>query len=572
MQSHHIKLYTLCLLAWGGQQIHAQQADTLKRQLRVLTEQEELISERSPMELPVKLPQRKATESIALQPLSLKAYKPEYDLPLLNSLSPLQAFYDRGKQGGYIQAGLGLKYNAYLSAGLGLIQEQNRDWRLHFDGRYTRHQFSNYEQPSTIREQAFKLSSTYRNTLDTGLQLQVVGNVSHQAYNYYGASYLGASPAISPEPTMRISQGDIALSFGNLKAYKQAIAYQFTPRISYMQVQGLSPINRNHQAKELSLGIDGTFRYFLTKQHYINLDTKGLSYIYPKSSNSNIYDYNNRSSITFRPYWHYHSDEVTDWGIELGLSLDLYKQGGEQEALFSPYAQAYLKFNPEWLLRLQMSGGIQANSLSQMLGEMPYLVLGEDSRATHIPIDARLAIEGMLNDGLKLEAFGRYTQYQKALNYAISPLGAFTPELADGSCLQFGVGMSSHFSNYFTIKGQALYNHWSKNPAKEVSLYGRPTAEWHIEGTYRPLKTIELLAGIDMLYGIQQRVIATSPNSESRVNLPSLSTLHLAASYHLAKQWSIGLRGHFNANAQGSKYYGYQAQRLSATFVVAYKF
>lgn len=577
---YHIATTALTLLSAIGYHALAQrQADTLHRQLQVLTHQDEVIEERMPLELHRRMPQPPRAKQIQLSAGSLRSYPPSIKPQALSALSPLQAFYDQSPQKGYLSLGLGLKYNAYLSGAWRAIDSPTNSLDLGVDARYTHAEVNDLDWLRPIREERMALGGNYQSLSASGLRFGLRAGLSHERYNYYGAIRLGNPPKTSQLslPWLSTQQAQTSLLLSRLDDEALPLAYEFKPYAIYTSSKGLSLLSPDYRVGELQLGVSALLRYKLASESYIKLALEGTGYIYNADKlGSTDYPYGNMGLIQVKPYWSYRSDADTEWGLDLGAGLHLYTQQGRQGIYISPYLSSYIKLSPSWQLSLRAEGGLKANNHSALLRDMPYLRLGLDALPTYSPIDATLRLEGLIQPNLQVEAFASYARYRDAINYEArttvesNPLPdryatiAFAPTSADGGVFKLGGGLTYRFSPSWTLSSKASYSSWTQ------ALYGRPQLELMAELSYRPMQSLELIVAYDLKQGIEQML--TTDSTSSRHSLPALSSLRLSASYRLAPRWTLSLGGHALIGGDSPLYYGYTTQRFSATLGISYKF
>lgn len=549
----------------------AQQADTLRRQLRVLTHQDEEIAERQPLALNYELPKAKVVNPLTPSPSSLRPYMPALSLEPLSMLSPLKDFYNRDKQRGYATVGAGLQYNAYLATAWRAIDAPKQILDIQLAGHYTDHRLVNYDRERSLREQALMLGGDYKHSYDTGFELQVGAKFRHDKHNYYGYIEPTASQANVATPYLQTNQLRLYASIGQSKPQLYSLAYRFKPYMQYTQASGIAAYDGEDKGRELQLGIEGELRYAFEQEHYLGLDVVARSYSYNQAQSQNSKQgYQNGSSLSLKPYWHYASSDSFDWGVSAGASLNFYTQGEERGISITPYAEAYAKFSKALALRLDLGGGVQLNSLSRMLGEMPYLAMGVQTKPTLTPIDAKLSLDALLSPDLELKTFLAYTKHRAAVNYLYTEQGLFVPEYADGSVWRLGGQVIYRFAPTFNLRGQASYNHWSKNAEGLTKLYARPRVELLAELTYRPWQNVECILGAEIKQGMDQALV--TPNGIKREPIPAISLFRLSANYQVHPKWTLGATAHLLSDRLATPHYGYLSQRFTTTLFLTYKF
>lgn len=580
--------------------MYGQQADTLKRQLQIMTSEDIVLTERNPLPVQLAAPRPSKASRIQLAAEPLQNRMPALNLSPLTTLVPPIAYYDRAGQRGYLELSGGLQYNAYLAAGLRAIDKKNSQLDILAKGLYSNYRLEDYGLKRHAREQQLDLGVKYSATLASGAELALEGGIKHSKYNYYGyipfdmPAELEALKSVIAKPELQRNTYYAGLSFGPNRPNK-GLNYYVRPSIAYTQVSGLGGWEQKRNANEFHLGIDGKLSYSLDKLGDVVVDVAANNYTYSNSATilpGIGHTYSSKSLLRFSPYWSYdRSQQDVDWGLKLGIGVDMYNEHEFKGGLISPRIEAYLRFDRNWQVKLSATGGVKANSLTQMLDEMPYLRILQNAHTTRIPLDLKLALKGLVTPAVELNAELQYVKYKGAVNYlltgtqtsaeaaginsaleAINQQAAFTPVNADGSLLRSTIGATAQLSPYVRLMGQATYNHWAltKDADKMPTLYGRPKILLDAQLTYRPNQNVELIGGYSLKHGIQQQVVF-APHTRM-MSLPALSQLSTSVAYHINKSWTLSGAAQLLLNEGTPIYYGYTAQRFSAVFGINYRF
>lgn len=583
----------------------AQTADTLKRQLQVETSEELILSERVPLSSNIQAPTIYTARTVVLVPSSLREHMPSLGLDPLRLMQAPHSFYYKRRQRGYVELAGGIKYNASLSAGIRAIDHEDKYLDLVVDGLYSNYEISSNKQNWNSQEQKFKVATQYRSLLNNSLQLSLDAGYAHHKYNYYGYIPLENSgnnydpTSLIGKPFLVNNTYKFGLSIGQVE-HTEGLTYNFRPELAYSQINGLGVWEQNRQSNEIKLKIAGLLKYHIYENQYTGLELSATNYWYNRSAEKvaqgNAHTYSNKSLLSLKPHWSYRSEDNAEleWAVKLGLALDFYQEYNNKGLLLSPYIKAYVKPNDKWNISLDALGGMSANSLSEMLSEMPYLRILYNTPITQIPLDIRLSSKGLLTPQLGLEGFIQYVSYTDAINYHLvasgdanseliydnagsptSPLnhqGAFITERANGSVFRIGAGINYHFTKQLTLNSRLTYNRWSRENiiTDTPALYGRPSLEVDASLTYRPNKFVELIGGYELRYGTRQKV--NFLNTPKIVSLPTISLFRFSAAYNINSAWSIKGSAHILSNANATMYYGYMPQRLSATLGISYCF
>ena len=580
--------------------LKAQKADTLKRQLQVVTSEKVKLSEQKALPLALKFRVPETPTLPAFQPSSLLKSE-SFQASPYKMLSPLQTLLPCTQDLGFVRLGLGVKYNAYLSAGVRPIHSDKSVLDIYLDGRYTRYQlehplFTAEQDNSQIKEHRYSLGAQYTSVLGDDHSLGLKAEYSAERHNYNA----------HPTATLKHNQLVLSGSLENARAKDADWTYSFTPSFRYVSVNGLRNMNRYLDPAEGNLKLEGMLGYKLSETMLVGADlgiqtifygddsyrmTLGYGIEPTEDANSKLYNaFSPFSSFTLRPFITLGHEERLS--ARLGLRLDNYSfddafwdrdKPRVKRIKIAPDVHVRWTFAPSWRADLHLTGELKPNALGDLLQEMPYLNLYRGATPTYSPIKVDLGVSGLITPALSLKAYAEYQSYLSALNYLASEWRENSPVLFEplvqesGSRMTLGLGLQYRMFKRLSVNADARLNKWSDG------LYGRPKMELDLGLVYKPTDKLELNASYALSYGIKQLVmlspeIATGnsvPHPALDYEVEALRTYSLAQfglSYELLPRLSVSLFGHLIPDASSTLYYGYTPQRISANLGVAYRF
>lgn len=580
----HYITTSLALLTIGTSPLLAQKADTLRRELRVLTNETIEFGEQMPINLNYEAPKIGLVKPIKLSPAQIKLPNMDARDLLAQGLPTLLPFYDRSGQRGFVSLAGGLRYNARVAAGGRIMDHEHAKLDVSLSGLLTDYQIDNEHLSRKGKEQELQAQVRYAGELNSGAKLGISGLLRHEKRNYHGTvEGLGASSLVRTESHTPGAKS-LSLVGGHVEATlsdetSSGLTYNISPKLNYTSANGISSFDAESSNAELNIGITGGLSYALTNASKLGLSLGAETYINSKNGEifvpaEDIRGYSNTSLLTLRPHWDYTlvSDNLT-WQNSLGLTLSAYSESGESKGLISPHLKSHLALGNKFSLTLQAIGGARINSMSSMLRSIPYLQIGLAPKTTRTPIDASLRLAGLVTSNVELSAFARYAKFQDEVNYiatVASILGnhseiAFAPRNTDGSLMTIGAGAKARLANVLTLQGEFRVNKWTDG------MYLRPNFEVDFELTYRPMQELEFILGYELKHGMKN-ALSLDARTYTETGLNPLSTLRLIASYKLNKSWSFNFTAHALTSAESTMYYSYTPQRLSALIGATYKF
>lgn len=577
----------LMLLGLGSHTLEAQKADTLRRSLTVLTSEAIELSEVRPQtfampSLPIRKAQAMNTDPSALghrsdllrpNPLATLASLPH----LLPSTSKL----------GYVDASLGLKYNGSLSIGVRPIQRHGEQLDLAASGRLTHHSITPRELGVDIRELALGVGGRYERKSATH-QLSIGAQYDYDKHNYYGLYPVeGYSSSISNSLVEEIdklvgsnlitNQVRLFVDTRSLVAGRGGWQYHLTPELVYTQAQGMQVYaSPDYRTGELAPSITLGLSRLLGEAMQAGVDIKGRMLFYSnddaidKAVMSMTTGFDNRTFIHLSPYWAVSSSETDElrYQLRLGVALDSYRKGDKSKWQIAPEVEGSLSW-AEWSLRGKVYGDVLANSLGEMLREMPYMQVGLQAMPTARPLVVDLQLRGSISPQVALELSAGYQKLRDALNYI--PLAheadaiystsltsrvfgvSFVPEyVTSASILTAGGALTYRHDGLWGLTLKGMYQHLSEE------LLSRPSLTLGVSWQWIASDRWDASIGYDLTSGIKYARVAEQ--SRQIETLRPMQVVSARGAYRISPLLSLRADAQYQIGSEGRLYPFYQPQ------------
>lgn len=601
----------LGMLTLAPHTLRAQRADTLRRSLTVLTSEAIKLEPKQPTQLTLSPPVPFKAKLVTLEPVAL-AHRADVLRPdPLASMAQLPRMLAKSDQLGYIDGAVGLKYNGRIALGLRPINSLEQQLDLFLSSRLTRYAFANDIYAGKIRELGIALGGSYRQAMGAS-SLGIDASYRYDRGNYYGL-YTSAGVAdrlaLSPETASSLTDTPLIANRVNVgvrvtstEPLDNGWEYAVAPRLKVTIAKGANVAMIGKQYSEISPSVDLTlFKAIGTDGMAVGIDLGAEAHIHSDAGaeytggvfSSSYTSYTNKSILSIAPYWRISggSRDHLLYGLVIGARGYLYRQLQSSGMHLAPNVSGYMHWGNAWQLQLDVVGNVRANSLEQMLGEMPYLHIGPDTRITRIPISVRLGLSGRIAPNLTLELSGQYQRLRDALSYValahatdyptplstpLSPAPStahyalgFAPAHADGTIFSIGSALSYRQDGLWSMRVGADYHSHS------ASLTGRPSIVLSAVWQCHPTDTWDLSLGYEMQAGIKYGLLTyetSAPASAPTQTLKPLNVLKGTATYRLGDRWSITGQGQFVLSSSSQLYLGYQPQRVAFSLGASYRF
>lgn len=598
MKKQHILPLALILggsaaLPLSAQTESPKRADTLRRELTVMTQEELTLSTRQPQDLSLSLPAPRVSEPrYSYEDRGLGA---NLLLSPLRALAPMQGGFARSEQRGYLTARGGVSTTLRLGAGYRILAQEHDELDVlgRFDWTQARLGYDVLAGQGTARQQQWLLGAHYLHRFDLP-SLELGAELGRYKTNYYGrATYeqktapsqspLGSQATIEdPEQatqhfrlSARLATPEIAsedwlydlgfsLDYTSTKyteALLQSYSYEaseLAPRLSLQLSHRLSSTAR--------LGIYGALSYY--RPSYQQLSQQQAL---PDAS---------RSSLSVAPYISYGdlSDEWR-WDLRGGLRLTNGSDPSGAQLYLFPKIDARLSYGSAFSLRLESDAEHYAQLRGQLLSrEMPYLSPTSYPELLERRSWVKLSAKTLLEDRFSAEAWVGYSSHRHAAQWrpvsmvnvylpqgATAPLSlGFVPYYAGYQALSIGAALSYRHEGLFTASLAAEHKDYQQ--ASDL-LTGRP--EW----TLSALLELQSIPRTQLRAGYEFATATSSYDLAGQVvRLKPLHVLHGEAAYRVSSRFSLTAELRAQLLTGATQWYGYRQQPLTALLGLQYLF
>lgn len=256
----------------------------------------------------------------------------------------------------------------------------------------------------------------------------------------------------------------------------------------------------------------------------------------------------------------YYMMEGVNWKLNLGANADFMNSMGENKILITPHITSEIHINEVNTLYLNILGGINHNTFTNMVNENKYVSMAQSMQYSKTPYDLQAGFKTGAITGMEIEIFGGYKQKKNAHYFAsIGSVGAkFDEENIVTTSQKFwsNVGLPQYYKSLNTgnfgaqvttqlipmtniiLRGTGYF--YSAKDDKEI--YGRPTFEAMITADIKPIDPMT----ISITYLLQTGRKACMQSSYSLSNLSS-SNYELD---NVLKEYKMNNVNEFNVSAQ----------------------
>ena len=568
--------------ALSAQEAKVKRADTLRRELTVMTEDEVTLGTRQPRDLSfvVPVPSVTAVRHAYLDTPIPFALRPGV-APLV-ALSAPRGGFERSQQRGYVYLSGGLSFGMKAGAGLRLVSSKTDSWDIF--GRYlwTRSDIKVTPAASQkAREDAWSLGTSYQHHFDEatlGLKL----TAGQHAYNYYGLGLtrpLLGVPLVSivpgPELRRRSTLVSFAARYATEEDFTEDWLYDFGARVDYTSsrsIQGASATLASPRewlpelSADLSYRLGSTSRLGAMGAWSLGSLSSTVPFLYgfPEKRTSST-----RMILTGVPY--FLTEDVSGdlgWRALAGLRVLTGNDHYNAHLFLFPKIDAKLRIGSAFDIRLETDAQLLRHSLHRIADEAPYLdhesFVGRYERL----YDVKLTLGGTIGGAFSIEAFGRYADHKGAAEFRPSPL--LHPDgLPATSSYMMPITFRPYYVDYReqNLGLELAYNHRGLFTASLRGIYARyQTAQQFLA---RPSFTLEGLVELQLLPELRLRAgydFATAIKSyDTEGEIHSLSQLHLLhadAVYSLTKKLSLTAELRTPLSRGETRWYGYAPQAM----------
>lgn len=579
-------------------------ADTLRRELTVHTEEAVQLSERKalPLNLIVssldvsKAPTKPLTTTLPLGKGS--------SLSPLSGLSPLVGGFRLSPYRGYVHLAGGLETLGMIRAGYRPIASDEAQLDLYGSGLYSR--FSPYVDlfdEAASQERQVTLQGNYQRKLVSGM-LSVGAYFKHHNYNYYGAEvrddfYVqgkGLSPALQQLLVQdRQTNNSFTASVGlaSLEDANSSLDYALSAKIGYTHsTQPQLLAEQRASISEIFPELEGRASWRLSGIHHLGAKLHVSSLIYSRDLSERLLlmypNSGNKTTFDVSPYWQMRD---LSWGaanVEIGAGLGLTNYSRLEGSAFFlwPYLDFLISMPRVGVIRAELDGGSEVNSLASMAEQMPYRTRGVIPEVTRHRLRGRLSMTGELSRSMRMELYVSHAHREQDLNWGVQHHRILTPhrpsvvpELQAGASPLEGLGLSAiEFALYYTDTHQTtlganlVYNYNNLWRAKvdlafhkygtssDQIVSGRPRFVLNASYEYTPSNRLSLVAGYELRSGISYWDLSLSKLLE----MDSLHLLKAGVTYTITPRISVQGTALWMPNSKSSLYYGHRMRQTTA--------
>lgn len=581
-----ILIPALAVTLWASASLAAQQtqvkrADTLRRELTVMTEEEVTLTTRQPRDLsytltePV-LPAVRHTYLDTPIPFTLRP-----NVAPLGALSALRGGYEHASQRGYAFFAAGLPLSVKAGAGLRLLRTKTDLIDV-----YARYSSATSVIPTELPqrisawEKAWRLGANYAHQFESA-RLSAAMDFGQQAYNYYGLTQ------VLPPPGLQIDQ--LPFSSGlRRRATEVSLSARYTTEEDFSEdwlydLKAGVDYTSAHLDEEAPAAALNEVQEFLPKLHadvsrrmssVVRVGALGAWSIGRLTSTKPIlYDGSEKGTfaqyvlLTGVPYLL--AEDVVggvSWRALGGLRVLTGNDRYQGHLFIFPKIDARLRAGAKWGLRLEMDADLVHHSLRLQPEEAPYLAADAFTGRYERVYDAKLTASATLASALSIEAFVRYAGHKNAANYRpedaehtaqsmtahYRPI-TFRPDYVDYVEHNVGMQLAYNHRGLLTASLRGVYAYY----ATDAPVLSRPTF------TASALVELNMIPKLSLRSGYEFATALKSYDTEGRIiDLSQLHLLHADATYSLSDKLHLTAELRAPLLSGATRWYGYRSQPM----------
>lgn len=564
-------------------------ADTLRRELTVLTQEEVVLGTRQPQDLSLTLP------APQLRAVQYRYVDGGLDAPIqlspLRALAPMQGGFKPSAQRGYLQAKIAAPLGAALGAGYRLLARERDELDLWGRYRVARAAVPLDQAPGTITasEWQWRLGASYLHRFDRPT-LELRTELGRYKTNYYARLPYEqlTPPAALLGNVFSLEDATQATQHFRLDARLRTEAepselwnYDLRFALDYAATNYLRVLTTNYRAdahdlvpqlrgqlsrrlnSELRLGLDAALDYYRS------------SYTMPEGQS----DFSiGRSVLAAAPYIMYRGlSEDWTWRLHGGLRLSQGSDARGAQLMLFPKVDAELRYGSKFALQLSSDAEHRGLLRSTLLRqEMPYLHPQTYPDLLERISWVKLGAKTLLADRFTTEVWLRQSQHRQAAQWRptllineLLPQGtqvqmplSFSPYYADYHALDLGATLSYRQQGLFAASLSAEHTSYSR---QTELLTARP--EWRLGALLelQPLARTELRVGYDFRTATRSYDLAGQPTQ-----LKPLHLLYADAAWRISTRFALTAELRSQLLGGATQWYGYRQQVLTAALGFQY--
>lgn len=571
---NHIKtlVFSLALLcpALGG---YAQnpnpkepKADTLRRELTVVTDREINMDQQQAMPIDFRIKQPTIPPFVAKieNPPSI-AYVP-YTIPLGQSLNPMAGQFDYSNKRGFINLAAGLMYNLRGDVGYRAINKPQNTFDILISNRSTAADVNTRIPLLQTNAKDFntKFNVDYRQLTDD-IDFGLKASYNHHMYNYYGidmeANKSENKFVSNNENTLHRTSLELNLA----SVQKEDSRYMYQGDIAYSYLARSSKFNNEFPTTyEHAAHAHVNVNMLLSSNVKVGAD--GRFDVLSCDANKPIFtsqeDGLNKLGLFLNayPYLSYNNgDDNLFFNVTLGAGISFHTRNNTR-MFFWPKLDASLSFGEYWSLAAGVGGEVKPNSLQETLQDMPFLLPNFALLPSYEKLNGYAMLKGIISSSVAVKLYGKYQQSENLASFR--PIKeslkdasqiAFMPYYSNATIYTFGGELGYNLSGLLNISLGGQYH--LINQPKEEHIGNIPTFEGNVQIETSLNDKLSLMARYNMQIGRKSYNL-----QKEFVDLVDVQTIVARANYNFNPTFSLYLDGSYQFKNNAERFWGYSYQ------------
>ncbi|MDR0835638.1 MAG: TonB-dependent receptor [Tannerella sp.] len=536
----------------------------------------------------------------------------DYALPLrlgneINAL-PAGTFMtgiDRYANNGYLHFGAGMLMNFSGDFGYHLLSTERDDLGIHFSHRSSNGKVKFLENiyGNEILDETYKSKAMLNDNIGgldfkhafDNLTLSIGGSAGYSMFNYYGLPPVNSSSFMSSLPQNLFIPTDSATNQGNrtiniyagiASGIRENLGYHLG--IDYTNFDQKYALSKDYKGiTENSFALDfGLNSPFKNDQCFgIDLKLNILSYTAPElptNFEADSINFDNRYELTFSPYY-----KLDRESLKLLLGINLMAVFQEETDFFvSPNIKLDVPFSTSSIFYVDLGGGIESNTLSQISRINRYVNPEFMPDASRSWVDGRLGVRSSITSGFWIDIFGGYKYTESDVFFNPSMLGGMkygfnnvsmifqpnTQRLQVGASLKydyksvFGFYLKGTYNNYTVKHNETWKNRVTGIPnsaTDEIEPYGKPALVINAGINVKPTAPLTLNLDYSMLSGMYVYYYGENLTCEN-LTMKTINDLYLRGSWQFNNTFSVYAQFNNLLFQKQEMFYGYPLQPFTA--------
>lgn len=572
-------------------------ADTLRRNLTVMTSEVVELGEKQPVDhiFVMTKPSRVTPTDLTPQPLPL--FFSGLRAPVLMGLDSLAPVPITKPQLGYLSASVGLPTRVQISTGLRPVNTSSKQLDLHLAAHWGKYTYVHHRTlMQTLQEQALRLGIGYKQQAKASYY-KLTGSFYTDKYTGQGLVYHERSWAEGlqtfwrEQAKQRTGYSSSVLHIGGemgsrpIGTTSRRWEYVFKPEIGFA---------KRADAHDIYLDLVSQMRYSSGERSWLNLGADLSTWScnpYKDGSNYRL------SLVSLAPSWSKEwKRERMEWYAKLGAKIAWgSKERGRHQLLLAPDISLGVLVADWMRLELDIDGGIEGTSMTEIIFESPRFWVRSPESLTHTPFKYVFTCELLPLSNLSIQMRTTYARHHSISGIVVDGLlprfgqqlsSWSSPEVSylvpghswyytDARHWSFGGAVRYRTKHWFDASLEAYYHHWLQDSGQNY-VGGRPNFELKSNLSLKPTERYSFGLSYNVIGGYKHPIRFSLPD---KLNVASVehdfglvAMLSATASYRLTSKFGLSAGAHYYTTQLVGASIGFPQERFAIKGAIDIRF